>query len=72
VRVLDEFEAVSAHRIVGADGGGRRVMRKRTHAEISLIWLNRVSVTSRAKCMQKAKKQAIHVHSLCIKWIIYA
>ena len=31
VRIFDELEAVSAHRVVGADGGGGRVVRKRTH-----------------------------------------
>jgi hypothetical protein len=31
VGVFDELEAVGAHRIVGADGRGRRVMRKWTH-----------------------------------------
>ena len=31
MRVFDELEAIGAHRIVGADGGGRRVVRKRTH-----------------------------------------
>ena len=31
VGVFDELEAVGAHRIVGADGGGRRVVRKWTH-----------------------------------------
>jgi hypothetical protein len=41
MRVLDELEAVGAHRIVGADGGGRRVVRKRTHGESpKLIWIN--------------------------------
>jgi hypothetical protein len=28
---FDEFKAIGAHRIAGADGGGRRVMRKWTH-----------------------------------------
>ena len=42
VRIFDELETVGAHRIVGADGGGRRVVRKRTHGENSrkLIWIN--------------------------------
>ena len=42
VRVFDELETVGAHRIVGADGGGRRVVRKRTHGGFSrkLIWIN--------------------------------
>jgi hypothetical protein len=31
MRILDEFEAVGAHRIVGRDGGGWRVVRKRSH-----------------------------------------
>ena len=31
VGVFDELKAVGAHRIVGADGGGRRVVRKWTH-----------------------------------------
>ena len=31
MRVFDELEAVGAHRVVGGDGGGRRVVRKRTH-----------------------------------------
>ena len=31
MRIFDELEPVGAHRIVGADGGGRCVVRKRTH-----------------------------------------
>lgn len=31
VGIFDEFEAVGAHRVVGRNRGGRRVMRKRTH-----------------------------------------
>ena len=31
VGVFDKLKPVSAHRIVGADGGGRRVVRKWTH-----------------------------------------
>jgi hypothetical protein len=31
MRVFDELEAVGAHRIVGADSRGRRVVRKWTH-----------------------------------------
>ncbi len=31
MRVFDELEAVGAHRIVGADDRGRRVVRKWTH-----------------------------------------
>jgi hypothetical protein len=31
VRVFDEFEAVGAHRIIGGDRRGRRVVRKWTH-----------------------------------------
>jgi hypothetical protein len=31
VRVFDELEAVGAHRVVGADSRGRRVVRKWTH-----------------------------------------
>ena len=31
MRILDELEAVGAHRVVGADRGGRRVVRKWTH-----------------------------------------
>ena len=33
VRIFDELETIGAHRVVGADGGGRRVVRKRTHGE---------------------------------------
>ena len=33
VGVFDELKTVGAHRVVGADGGGRRVVRKRTHGE---------------------------------------
>ena len=33
VGILDELKAVRAHRIIGADDGGRCVVRKRTHAE---------------------------------------
>ena len=33
--VFDELETIGAHRIVGADSGGRRVVRKRTHGGIS-------------------------------------
>ena len=42
VRILDELETVRAHWIIGADGGGWRVVRKRTHGGISrkLIWIN--------------------------------
>ena len=29
--VFDELKSVGTHRIVGADGGGRRVVRKRAH-----------------------------------------
>jgi hypothetical protein len=41
VRVFDELETVSTHRVVGADCRGRRVMRKWTHGKYSLessIW----------------------------------
>ncbi len=31
MRVFDKFKAVGAHRIVGADDRGRRVVRKWTH-----------------------------------------
>ena len=31
VGVFDELETVGAHRVVGVDGGGRRVVRKWTH-----------------------------------------
>ena len=31
MRIFDELETVGAHRIVGADGGRRRVVRKRSH-----------------------------------------
>jgi hypothetical protein len=34
--IFDELEAVGAHRIVGADCGRRRVVRKRTHAKLPL------------------------------------
>ena len=37
VGIFDELEPVGAHRIVGADGGGRSVVRKRTHGRISLL-----------------------------------
>ncbi len=37
MRIFDELETVGAHRVVGADGGGRRVVRKWTHGGISLI-----------------------------------
>src|SRR6185503_19276004 len=42
VGILDELKAVRTHRIIGADDGGRRVVRKRTHGGISrkLIWIN--------------------------------
>ena len=36
--VFDELEAVGAHRIVGADRGGRRVVRERTHGQVSQIF----------------------------------
>ena len=52
VCIFDEFETIGAHRIVGADDGGRRVVRKWTHGGNSLIWLFGVSATSGAKCMQ--------------------
>ena len=35
MRIFDELEAIGAHRIVGTDGGCRRVVRKRTHGGIS-------------------------------------
>ena len=31
MRIFDELKAVGAHRVVGGDGGGRRVVRKWTH-----------------------------------------
>ena len=64
MRVFDEFKAIGAHRIVGANRCGRRVVRKWTHADLP-DWLDGVSVTSRAKCMQSGPALAINMHNSC-------
>jgi hypothetical protein len=38
MRVLDEFEAVGAGGVLRRDLRGRRVVRKRTHLNSSLVW----------------------------------
>ncbi len=51
VRVFDELKSVGAHRIVGANGRRRRVVRKWTHRWSP--WLqHRYSLTNPAMCMQ--------------------
>jgi hypothetical protein len=35
MRVFDKLETIGAHRIVGANRGGRCIVRKRTHGGIS-------------------------------------
>ena len=37
MRIFDELKTVGAHRVVGANRGGRTVMRKWTHGQNSLI-----------------------------------
>src|SRR4051794_12087163 len=72
MRVFDEFKTVGTHWIVGADGGGRRLMRKWSHGGISLIWLIGVSVEPGAKCMQMNPRFSIILHVSCIKRGFYA
>ena len=69
--VFDELETIGAHRIVGADRRGRRVVRKWTHADLP-DWLDGVSVTLRAKCMQSGPVLAINMHNSRTNGVFYS
>ncbi|MHC2227440.1 hypothetical protein ACVL91_005637 [Bradyrhizobium elkanii] len=70
--IFDEFEAVGAHRVLSADLGRRRIVRKRTHGGNSLICLGSVSVTCCATCVQNGSLFAILAHDPCMKWTFRA
>jgi DNA-binding Lrp family transcriptional regulator len=67
VGIFDELEAVGAHRIVGADGGGRRVVRKRTHGGKLPRLLEAVSAESGAMGVHTGSQQARIVHDMGIR-----
>ena len=52
MRILHELEAIGTHRIIGADGRGRSIVRKRTHGLFSRFDLDQY----RSKPVQSACK----------------